>query len=132
MSHASTIVLSLATALALLSAATLAQNEVSPDDARLAFNNRCRQCHVTKEGDNRLGPSLYGVFGRKAGSAPGFTYSPAMKNADVVWDADTLNRYIENPDAVVPGNKMKPFTGISDAEQRAKIIAHLENESGGQ
>jgi cytochrome c len=132
MSRASTIVLPLATALALLSGAALAQSEVSPDDARLAFNNRCRQCHVTKEGDNRLGPSLHGVFGREAGAASGFAYSSAMKNADIVWDAETLDRYIENPDAVVPGNKMKPFTGISDAEQRAKIIAHLENESEGQ
>ena len=132
MSRASTIVLPLATALALLSGAALAQDKVSPDDARLAFNNHCRQCHVTKEGDNRLGPSLYGVVGRKAGSAPKFAYSSAMKNADFVWDPETLNRYIENPDAVVPGNKMKPFTGISDAEQRAKIIAHLENESAGQ
>jgi cytochrome c len=122
----------LATALALLSGAALAQNQVSPDEARLAFNNRCRQCHVTKEGDNRLGPSLYGVFGREAGSAPGFAYSSAMKNADLVWDAETLDRYIANPDGVVPGNKMKPFTGISDAEQRAKIIAHLENESAGK
>jgi cytochrome c len=132
MSRASTTVLPLAVALALLSGAALAQNEMSPDEARLAFNNRCRQCHVTKEGDNRLGPSLFDVFGRKAGSAPGFAYSSAMKNADIVWDAETLSRYIENPDAVVPGNKMKPFTGISDAEQRAKIIAHLENESAAQ
>jgi cytochrome c len=132
MSRASTTVLPLAVALALLSGAALAQNEMSPDEARLAFNNRCRQCHVTKEGDNRLGPSLFDVFGRKAGSAPGFAYSSAMKNADIVWDAETLSRYIENPDAVVPGNKMKPFTGISDPEQRAKIIAHLENESAAQ
>jgi cytochrome c len=132
MRGASTTVLPLAIALALLSGAAVAQNEVSPDEARLAFNNRCRQCHVTKEGDNRLGPSLYGVFGREAGSATGFAYSSAMKNADLVWDAETLDRYIQNPDAVVPGNKMKPFTGISDAEQRAKIIAHLENESAGQ
>ena len=132
MSCASPTVVPLVFALALLSGAALAQNEVSPDDARLAFNNRCRQCHVTKEGDNRLGPSLYGVFGREAGSAPGFAYSSAMKNADLVWDAETLDRYIENPDAVVPGNKMKPYTGISDPEQRAKIIAHLENESAGK
>ena len=72
MSRASTIVLPLATALALLSGAALAQDKVSPDDARLAFNNRCRQCHVTKEGDNRLGPSLYGVVGRMAGAHEGF------------------------------------------------------------
>ena len=87
----------MATALALLSGAALAQDKVSPDDARLAFNNHCRQCHVTKEGDNRLGPSLYGVVGRKAGSAPKFAYSSAMKNADIVWDPETLDRYIENP-----------------------------------
>ena len=132
MSRASTTVLTLATALALLPGAALAQSEVSPDEARLAFNNRCRQCHVTREGDNRLGPSLYGVFGREAGGASGYAYSSAMKNADIVWNAESLDRYIENPDAVVPGNKMKPFTGISDAEERAKIIAHLENESAGQ
>jgi cytochrome c len=132
MSRAFTTVLTLATALALLPGAALAQSEVSPDEARLAFNNSCRQCHVTREGDNRLGPSLYGVFGREPGGAPGFAYSSAMKNADLVWDAETLDRYIENPDAVVPGNKMKPFTGITDPEQRAKIIAHLENETIGQ
>jgi cytochrome c len=132
MSCASTTVLPLAAALALLSGAALAQSEVNPDEARLAFNNHCRQCHVTREGDNRLGPSLYGVFGREAGAASGFAYSSAMKNSDIVWDAGSLDRYIQNPDAVVPGNKMKPFTGISDAEERAKIIAHLENETAGQ
>ena len=132
MSRACMNVLPLAAGLALLSGAALAQSEVSPDEARLAFNNHCRQCHVTREGDNRLGPSLYGVFGREAGAASGYAYSSAMKNADLVWDASTLDRYIEDPDAVVPGNKMKPFTGISDQEQRAKIITHLENESAGQ
>ena len=97
MSRASTIVLPLATALALPSGAALAQDKVSPDDARLAFNNRCRQCHVTKEGDNRLGPSLYGVVGRKAGSAPKFAYSSAMKNADFVWDPEKLEPLYREP-----------------------------------
>lgn len=132
MSRASMTVLPLAAALALLSGAALAQSDVDPEEAKLAFNNHCRQCHVTREGDNRLGPSLYGVFEREAGSAPGYVYSSAMKNADLVWDAGTLDRYIEKPDAVVPGNKMKPYSGISDPEERAKIIAHLENESAGQ
>ena len=132
MSRASKTVLPLAAALALLSGAALAQSDVDPEEAKLAFNNHCRQCHVTREGDNRLGPSLYGVFEREAGSAPGYAYSSAMKNADLVWDAGNLDRYIEKPDAVVPGNKMKPYSGISDPEERAKIIAHLENESAGQ
>jgi cytochrome c len=132
MSRAATIVLPSAAAFALLSGAALAQSEVSPDEARLAFNNHCRTCHVTTEGDHRLGPSLHGVLGREAGAASGYAYSSAMKNAELVWDAETLDRYIENPDAVVPGNKMKPYTGISDPEERAKIIGHLENESAGQ
>ncbi|HYZ25361.1 MAG TPA: c-type cytochrome [Geminicoccaceae bacterium] len=132
MGRAATIVLPLAAALALLSDAALAQNEVSPDEARLAFNNHCRTCHVTKEGDNRLGPSLHNIVGREAGSAPGFGYSPAMQNADFAWDEERLDRFIENPEAVVPGNNMKPFSGIAAAEERAKIVAHLKAESDGQ
>jgi cytochrome c len=86
---------------------------------------------VTKEGDNRLGPSLHDVLGREAGSSSGFAYSSAMKNADIVWDEQTLDAYIENPDAVVPGNRMKPYPGVPSAEERAKIIAHLKAESEG-
>jgi cytochrome c len=132
MSRAATIVLPLAAALALLSGAALAQKEVDPDEARLAFNNHCRQCHVTNEGDHRLGPSLHNIIGREAGSAAGFAYSSAMQNADLVWDEENLDRYIENPDAVVPGNNMKPYSGITDPAERAKIIAHLEAASDGQ
>jgi len=131
MSHAGTTALPLAAALALLSGAALAQDDGSAREAQLAFNNHCRTCHVTAEGDNRLGPSLHGVVGREAGSAPGFAYSSAMANADLVWDEETLDRFIENPDAVVPGNNMKPFTGVADAEERARIIAHLKVESEG-
>ena len=54
-----------------------------------------------------------------------------MEDANVVWDAQSLDRYIENPDAVVPGNNMKPYTGIADPEERAKIIAHLKAASDG-
>ncbi|HLS86755.1 MAG TPA: c-type cytochrome [Burkholderiales bacterium] len=132
MSRASLTALPLAVALALVSGVALAQSDIDPEEAKLAFNNHCRQCHVTREGDNRLGPSLFNVVGREAGSAPNYAYSSAMKNANLVWDPDNLDRYITNPDAVVPGNKMKPFTGISDAQERAKIIAHLESVSNGQ
>ena len=82
--------------------------------------------------DHRLGPSLHGVIGREAGSAPGFGYSSAMAKADVVWDEETLDRFIATPDAVVPGNNMKPYSGITSAEQRAKIVAYLKAESAGE
>jgi len=71
------------------------------DAGKLAFNNACRTCHSLKEGDNRLGPNLYKVLGRKAGSLPNYGYSSAMKNADLIWDRTKLDRFIENPDAVV-------------------------------
>lgn len=132
MSRASMSSVPLAAALALLSGAALAQSDIDPEQAQLAFNNHCRQCHVTREGDHRLGPSLHGVVGREAGSVSGFPYSSAMENADLVWDAENLDRYIENPDAVVPGHNMKPYSGISDREERAKIIAHLQSASDGQ
>jgi cytochrome c len=125
-------VLPLAAALSFLSGTALAQ-DVSPEEAQLAFNNHCRTCHTTNEGDNRLGPSLFGVVGREAGSLPDYGYSSAMADAGLVWDEKNLNRYIENPDAVVPGNNMKPYSGITSADERAKIIAHLkaEAENGG-
>ena len=81
-------------------------------DPQVAFNNSCRTCHSVKEGDNRLGPSLAGVVGRKAGTLPGYAYSPSMQNSGVIWDEATLDTFIANPDQVVGGNKMKPFTGI--------------------
>ena len=125
-------VLPLTACLALLSGAALAQDSGGASEDQLAFNNHCRTCHVTKEGDHRLGPSLHNIIGREAGSVPGFGYSTAMADAGLVWDEETLDRYIENPDAVVPGNNMKPYSGITSAEERAKIIAHLKAESDGQ
>jgi len=95
-------------------------------DGQLAFNNACRTCHTVKEGDNRLGPNLHKLIGRKAGSLATYGYSSAMKSADLVWDKATLDRFIADPDQVVSGNNMKPYGGIASAEERAKIIAFLE------
>ncbi len=122
---------SLTTLLTLLPAAALAQDDAAAQAAELAFNNHCRTCHVTAANDHRLGPSLHGVVGRKAGSAAGFGYSPSMRHADIVWDEAILDRFIEDPEAVVPGNAMKPFPGIASAGERAKIVAFLKAESGG-
>ena len=100
------------------------------EDGQLLFNNACRTCHTLKEGDNRLGPNLHNIIGRKAGSLPSYNYSDAMKGADLVWDRATLDRYISNPDQVVPGNNMKPYGGLASTEERAKIIAFLEANGG--
>jgi len=90
-----------------------------------AFNNACRTCHVIREGDNRLGPNLHKIIGRKAGSLPDYNYSSAMKEAGFVWDKEKLDRFIANPDEVVSGNSMKPYNGLTSSDDRTKIIAFL-------
>jgi cytochrome c len=90
-----------------------------------AFNNACRTCHMVKEAENRLGPNLYKIVGRKAGSLPDYGFSSAMKEAGFVWDEEKLDRFIANPDEVVPGNSMKPYSGLSSSDDRKKIIAFL-------
>ena len=96
-----------------------------PATEQQAFNNACRTCHVTREGDNRLGPNLHKIVGRKAGSLPDYNYSSSMKEADFVWDEAKLDRFIASPDEVVAGNKMKPYSGLTNKEDREKIVAFL-------
>jgi cytochrome c len=93
-----------------------------------AFNNQCRTCHSVKEGDNRLGPSLHRIVGAKAGAGSGYpSYSQAMKTAGVQWDEATLDRFIADPEAVIPNNNMKPFKGIPDAAVRKAIVEYLKS-----
>jgi len=99
---------------------------------QLAFNNACRTCHSVKEGDNRLGPNLYKVFGRKAGSLPNYNYSIAMRSADFVWDKTKMENFIADPEAVVPGNKMKPYGGLGSAAARKEVIAFLASLNTGR
>jgi cytochrome c len=123
-----------ASATVLLVSPSLSQDRQGADVAsgQLAFNNSCRTCHSVKEGDNRLGPNLYKVVGRKAGSLPNYGYSAAMKNADFVWDKGNLDQFIADPDAVVRGNNMKPYGGLASADTRAKVIAYLESVTAAQ
>ncbi len=116
------------TAIAFGASGVFAQDKT--DDLELAFNGHCRECHAFDKGDNRLGPSLYGVVGRKAGIMPGFEYSEALKNSGITWDEATLDKWISNPNAVVDGNNMGAlFSGLSDAGERAKIIAFLKQDT---
>nr|WP_271591486.1 c-type cytochrome [Bradyrhizobium sp. CCBAU 65884] len=109
---------------------SLAQQPASDAAAQQAFNNSCRTCHSVKEGDNRLGPNLNKIVGRKAGSLPDYNYSSSMKEAGFVWDQDKLTRFMVKPDEVVSGNKMQPYGGVS-AEDAAKVVAYLQ-AAGGQ
>jgi len=93
---------------------------------QLVFNNVCRTCHSIREGDNRLGPHMRGIIGRKAGSLPNYSYSSAMRGANFVWDEENLDRFVANPDDTVPGNSMKPYGGLASAENRERLIAFLK------
>jgi cytochrome c len=116
-------------AAAIIVSAAPARSE-TPNVGPEAFNNNCRTCHSAKEGDNRLGPSLNKVIGRKAGTAPGYSnYSQGLKSSGITWDEATLDKFITNPDAVVPNNNMKPFKGVTDETVRTKIIAFLKSNS---
>ena len=87
--------------------------------------NRCAVCHSDAKGaPNKLGPNLFGVVGRKAGTFPGYSFSAAMKRAGFVWTPVKLSDYLASPQKVVPGNNM-PFAGIADPKQRADIVAYL-------
>ena len=89
----------------------------------------CAACHTLEPGVHRTGPSLAGVFGRKAGTAEGFhRYSGALRSADLVWSEDTLTRFLADPQAFLPGNRMT-FSGIADAQARADVIAYLQTAS---
>jgi cytochrome c len=84
----------------------------------------CIACHTIERGVNNLGPSLYGVFDRKAGELADFRYSPALKRSGITWTAQTLDAFIAAPQATVPANRM-PYAGMSDAVDRADLIAFL-------
>jgi nitrite reductase (NO-forming) len=96
---------------------------------RLVFR-KCQACHSMEPGKTILGPSLAGILGRKAGSDPGYSYSPAMKQANIVWDAKSLDAYLRDPQKLVPGNKM-PFPGLKTDNDRADVIAFFAG-SGAQ
>jgi cytochrome c len=96
------------------------------------FNNACRTCHTINEGDNRWGPNLYKIIGRQAGSLPDYNYSSALKGAGFVWDKEKLERFIANPDEVVPGNNMKPYGGLASTDDRARIVSFLQSVASGR
>jgi cytochrome c len=93
------------------------------DAARGRFlYSQCQICHSIQR--NSIGPRHLGLFGRKAGSLPDYNYSTALKNSGIVWDEQTLDRWLQGPAKMVPGTKMV-FSGVADPQERADIIAYL-------
>ncbi|QHL90433.1 c-type cytochrome [Sphingomonas changnyeongensis] len=86
---------------------------------------QCAVCHSVKAGQNKIGPHLAGIVGRKRASVAGYSYSAAMKGKPGVWTEKELDLYLTNPRKHVPGTKMA-FAGIPDAAKRAKLIAYLK------
>lgn len=91
-----------------------------------AVYSRCQGCHSVEY--NRTGPRHCGVVGRRAGSVPGFGYSPAMKRSKLVWNEKTLNRFLADPPKTVPGTTMT-YAGVDDPKERADLIAYLERQA---
>ena len=112
-------------ALAAGTAQAAARDAVVRGDANAgeAIYARCLACHALAY--DRTGPRHCGLFGRRAGSVNGFTYSEAMKRSKVVWGEKTLDRFLANPLQAVPGTAMG-YAGVSDRKERADLIAYLE------
>lgn len=115
-------------ATALLMSATLGTMPARADgdaEAGAKVFRKCAVCHDVRAGKNKIGPSVHGVYGRKAGEAPGYRFSPAMKKAEFTWNEDTLNRYLENPRKMLPGTRMA-FAGLRSKKERDDVIAYLK------
>lgn len=114
---------------ALLAALPAPYDTADLENGRRVFA-RCRSCHtITEGGPDMTGPNLYGVFGRQAGTHGKYNYSPAVKAAGFVWDAEHLDHWLENPRTFLRGTKMT-FAGIPDAADRRDVIAFLKVETG--
>lgn len=118
------------TTIALLCLATLAGSQPARAQDVAAgekvFRSQCSACHSPLQARNGVGPSLFGIDGRMAGSAANFRYTQANRDSGLVWDATTLDRYLQAPRQVVPGTAMS-YAGLKGDTQRADLIAYLQS-----
>ncbi|TYC85411.1 c-type cytochrome [Novosphingobium sp. BW1] len=91
---------------------------------RKVFGGSCAVCHGTTPGEKKMGPSLFGVVGRKAGSAEGFRFSRALAKDGRSWNPKRLEAFLANPRKEIPGTRMA-YAGLRNAEQRKALVAYL-------
>ncbi len=90
----------------------------------------CQSCHTLKpEGNNLVGPKLYGMFGREIGAVEGFSYSSAVSEADFIWTPEKLDEWLTSPRSFLPGNRMS-FAGVRKPQDRLAVIAYIMSETG--
>ena len=109
--------------LVMLSAHAAAHAQGDPVRGEQRFQD-CAACHATQPGVNNVGPSLAGIFDRKAATAAEFRYSPALRRSGITWTVDTIDAFIADPQKMVPNNRM-PYAGMPQANDRADLIAYL-------
>jgi len=107
--------------LAIASGAARADGDAARGEKRF---EECAACHSVERGVNNVGPSLAGIFTRKAGELADFRYSPAMKRSGIAWSPQTLDSFVGDPQKLVPANRM-PYAGMADPGARADLIAYL-------
>ena len=119
------LILVIGCAAALLASARAAQPQGDAARGEKRFEE-CASCHSLAAGENGIGPTLKGVFNRMAGTVEDFRYSPAMQASGITWTAETLDRFLADPQNMVPGNRMA-YAGMPDAAERADLISYLQN-----
>ena len=115
--------LTVATALVLIAGHAFAGGDAARGGK--LYDARCSGCHSIEH--NRVGPAHQNTFGRRAGSAPDYDYSPALKRSKLVWNEVNLNRWLASPERAIPGQKMGYL--VDDAQDRADLIAYLKVNS---
>jgi cytochrome c len=121
MRKTSLMMMMIATVALLSAAGTRAQDA---QDGEALFKKQCVVCHTVEAGKNKIGPTLAGIVGQKAGQVPGFAYSDVMKNSGITWTPDNITKYLADPKGFMPGNKMV-FAGLKKEEDEKAMIAYL-------
>jgi cytochrome c len=108
----------------MLAGSATAALAADPAAGEKIFKAQCGICHAVAAGENRIGPTLFGVFGRPAGSVPGFNYTADHRKLAIIWDVANLDKYLTNPRAMVPDTSMV-YAGLKDDAERADLVAYL-------